>query len=373
MERTAADAITHEAEPHVAADGAGRIARRRLLATGVVVAATAGAASLILPARPSLAAAPRAVAAPGPRKPPIGVVYGGADIGALPIWLADRLGYFRDEGLDVRLTKVPWNAHPSAMTRLNNGDAQFITISMDMLEADFDCCEAATTRGNAVYVAAAVPVPVFSLLGARGVRDMASLRGKRVAAPGEGASAAHFDLGLALGHAALGLGDIRLQNGLPANEVLQQLRSGAVAAAMLPPPMSIRAHQMGFALLANPAAYRRPYPSAWLAADRRWLSAHRPIAVAFLRVFVRGLTAARQMPAAATAALAAATGIGQRALAAATYRECAAYFADPPLPPVPGVQSALAMIARYHPTVAAAARAARPASFVDDSVLRSVL
>jgi ABC-type nitrate/sulfonate/bicarbonate transport system substrate-binding protein len=343
--------------------GSGPVPWRR---RGLLAAALVAAGGAVLARTPAPVAARRAAL-------PLTVLYGGSDLGALPIWLAGRLGYFGAEGLAVRAVRLPWDAVPTPMTRLTLGQAEFVTISMDMLEADLDCCAASSTRADGVYVAAALPVPVFSLLAGRGTRGVADLRGRTVGVAGEAASAAHYDLDVVLRHAGVAPSAVHLRNGLPSQEVFRLMRAGRLAAAMLPPPQSIRALGLGFVALAEAAVYRQPYPSAWLACDRRWAAAHPAVTVRFLRAFMAGLRAVRAEPTAAVAAVAAALGLAQRDLAKASYRACLPFFAARPFPPLQGVRAALEMIAVHHPQVGAAARAADPARFVDDHWLAQAL
>ena len=298
------------------------------------------------------------------------ISYGGTNAGALPLWLAEQLGYFHGEGLRVTLVDAPWNTHP--LTRLDAGTVHFVTISMDLLEWDTSCCTAVGKHANAVYLAAAYAVPVFSVLSANAIPSMAALRGKKIGVPGELASAAHYALQTALAAHGLSLADVTPVNGSDAKTYFQDLQQGTLQAAVLPPPMSIRSAQKGLRVLADCSVYGKPYPSAWFATDRGFAAKHPTTVTKVMRAWLRGLQAAQRSPQQAVTAVSNVGGVGQPHVALATYRAYAPLLLKKPYPPLAGVRAALSFLARNYPNDAATLRSVAPASFVDTSFLRQV-
>jgi NitT/TauT family transport system substrate-binding protein len=333
-----------------------RWSRRGLLAAAAVAAA-GGVAALRAAAPAASAGGPVALTA----------AYGGVNPAAVPLWLADRLGYFRAAGLRVTLQDAPWNTEP--LRGLDAGAFRFVTISMDLLEWDLSCCSARGRRADAVYVAAAVAVPVFDVLGGPEVRTLADLRGRTVGVAGEPASAAHFALRTALARVGLSLREVRVVEGQPSKTYFQRLKAGTLDAAVLPPPMSIRSVELGYHLLADAGRYGVPYPSAWLATDRGFAARQPEVVRRFVRAYVQGLQAMRQRPSEAVAAIGEVGGVGQPAVARATYEAFARYLLPRAEPPLAGVRNALAFLAENYPSEAPLLRRADPRRFVDASFL----
>lgn len=350
-----------------------RLSRRDALLAGCGTAALAAAAGALAGCGTGGAHSGATPAPSGATETTLAVAIGGMNGGALPIWMADHFGYFGAEGLKVAISNAPHGSEP--MGWLNTGKARFITIALDLIIWDLQCCSAAREAGehaDAAYVAAAYDVPVFSVIGAGSIRTMVDLRGKPVFVVGGPESAAHYALRLALQAHGMSTADVRvIAASGSTRDVFQKLKAGQVPATVLPPPMSIRALQQGFHLLADAGTLGKPYPQGWLAVDRRWAAAHRETVVRFLRAYARGLEAAKRNPAAAVQAVGTYGGVGQPEVARLTYRAYAAHFLATPYPPVDAVAAALQQLTLTYPAAAARLRSARPASFIDTQYLQA--
>ena len=139
-----------------------------------------------------------------------------------PFYVADKLGYFRAEGLNV---KYQHGYVSELLPLLLQGKLDFVVG--DPEDAIFARAQGAGVR----YVMAmyqSVPVTVFSLPG-KGIRSAADLRGKVVGIPGTFGSS-YFALGALLDSARLKESDVRLAS--IGFTQLDAVRAGRVDAAV---------------------------------------------------------------------------------------------------------------------------------------------
>lgn len=90
----------------------------------------------------------------------------------LPIYLADRLGYFTDEGLDVTFTTVMGghNVHAAVI----KGDAQFGLTGYEQVLKTFE-----QGKSTKMIMTTTLKHP-WSYMGAKGVRSISDLKGKKI-------------------------------------------------------------------------------------------------------------------------------------------------------------------------------------------------
>ncbi|WP_424951052.1 ABC transporter substrate-binding protein [Deinococcus sp.] len=169
----------------------------------------------------ALLAATSAFAQTTPRTVNIGLGYI-PNVQFTPFYVADRLGYFRAEGLNV---KYQHGYVSELMPLLLQGKLDFVVG--DPEDAVFARAQGADVK----YVMAMyqkVPVTVFSLPG-KNIRDVADLKGKTVGIPGTFGSS-YFALGALLDSARLKESAIRLAS--IGFTQLEAVRSGKVDAAV---------------------------------------------------------------------------------------------------------------------------------------------
>jgi len=90
----------------------------------------------------------------------------------LPIYLAERLGYFRDEGLEVTFTTVMGghNVHAAVI----KGDAQFGLTGYEQVLKTFE-----QGKSTKMIMTTTLKHP-WSYIGAKGIKSIADLKGKKI-------------------------------------------------------------------------------------------------------------------------------------------------------------------------------------------------
>nr|WKF62104.1 Putative aliphatic sulfonates-binding protein [Paraburkholderia busanensis] len=217
---------------------------------------------------------------------------GAAKIVYLPVTLAQRLGYFRDEGLDVEILSEP--AGVDTATELIAGAVQgavgFYDHTIDLQSRGLEV-EAvvvlARSAGLVELASTKVPAPM---------RDMADAHGRRLGVTGFGASTDFLSRYLAQ------------RAGVPANAYTvvplgadngfaDAMKNGAVDAVMVEEPGASRLLAAGTARVmvdmrsveGTRLALGGPYASSCLYAQRKWVAAHPDETRRLVRAMVRSL------------------------------------------------------------------------------------
>jgi len=180
-----------------------------------------------------------------------------------PAFVAEDLGCYREQGLDV--TFEPINNPADAVAFLSSGkiDAYVGSPSAGMFNQ--------VARGADLKLVASLgsvntpgdePAP-SGLFGGKGVTRVEDLRGKRVASLGTVGTATSFLLGTSLAEGGLGLTDVEIVP-LSLPDMTEALRNGGVAAALLVAPYTQKVVEGGFAtaLVDAKAAYGKETTSA---------------------------------------------------------------------------------------------------------------
>ncbi len=188
------------------------------------------------------------LAGPAPAQGPVPVRVGTLKlVGGAPLFWAQERGYFRQEGLDVRM--VYFGAAAPVATATATGDVEVgatgITGTLFNLAAGGGKIWLVADRGQERpgYPLNAVVVPKASY--DAGVRALRDLRGKRVGLTTLG-STFHYQMAKLLERERLTPQDVELVPLRDLSLVVQALRAGQIAAAILSPPWGAVAEEEGW-------------------------------------------------------------------------------------------------------------------------------
>ena len=198
---------------------------------------------------------------------------------ALPYWLAERNGYFKDEGIEPTLEIEP-NGR-KITERLLGGTSQFSLVGPDpvLIEA---------TRGGPLRIQAGiVRSPPLFLIAKSSIKTFADLRGANIGALSltEGSSKLLLKMAKAEGLAAADL-KISAVGGAPARQIM--LKEGKIDAGMQPLPLNLEAEALGFTNLGWAGKYEPEWQFTTVNANGNWASSHPRVATGFLRALLRG-------------------------------------------------------------------------------------
>lgn len=234
-----------------------------------------------------------AVSAVNARADRVLLVIGGAEKQIyLPATLADRLGYFRDEQLDVNLESE--HSGVSAADALLTGAAQGVIGGYDHT-IDLQA-KGKSVVTLVVFTISPGEVQLVSQRKAAEVLSPADLRGRPLGVTGLGSSTAMLTQYLALTHGAKP-NEIKLVPVGSGEKFIEAMRSARVHAGMTTEPTASRMIHSGEARmlvdLRTPEATHKAlgglYPLACLYVRTDWLATHRPQAQKLANALVKAL------------------------------------------------------------------------------------
>jgi NitT/TauT family transport system substrate-binding protein len=224
------------------------------------------------------------VAGPAPRRAgpvsiPVTVVYGAVSTDATYLWIAQDKGIFKKHGLDVTLAHVPTN---QAVQALAGGSVQFATTGPQALEA-------ALAGSDTVYILGPINTFVLSIYGRPPVTDVKGLAGKTIGATNKGAPT---DVAARLVLKRHGLApetDVKFAylKELPA--LVAALSEGIIDAAVISPPHTLRARELGLKELLNVMELRIPFVQHAVATTRSYIRQNPEAVRRFVRAAVEAL------------------------------------------------------------------------------------
>ncbi len=203
---------------------------------------------------------------------PVRIAYLQADIHQLASWVAMEKGFYRDQGLEVKVAGI-FKAGPEEMSAFAAGDLDMgyvgeapATVAVANHAARVQACAQVNTEGSAIVVAANSPI-----------KKVAQLAGKTVAVPGH-STVQDFLLKKALSQAGLAADKVKIIV-LKPPEMIGALRTGQIDAfiAWEPYPAKAQTMKVGRVLIASGRIWK-DHPCCILAVDQRFLQA-RPQAV----------------------------------------------------------------------------------------------
>lgn len=188
---------------------------------------------------------------------------------AIPYWIAERQGYFKDEDIAPTLDIEPNGKRITE--RLLSGATQFSLVGPDAVLID------ATAGGPLRIIAGIVRKPPLFLIAKSSIKTFADLRGANIGALSltEGSSKLLIKMAKAEGIAAAEL-KISAVGGAPARQTL--LKDGKIDAGMQPLPLNL-----GWA-----GKYEPDWQFTTVNANGDWARKNPRIAIGFVRALLRG-------------------------------------------------------------------------------------
>jgi ABC-type nitrate/sulfonate/bicarbonate transport system substrate-binding protein len=194
-------------------------------------------------------AAPATVAAPTPAERPTMTVSQGATVAvSSPLWMAEAINAFADNGVDVTIVMIRADAATAAL--VNKQTDALVTSAGPTLVADLN------GGLDEVYIAAYANGNTASLYAEPSIRNASDLKGKSIATDRPGTPGDYYTR-VALSLLGLQPSDVQWR-ALGAVDVnLSALIAGQVNSAALTPPFKFQAEKAGFNNLVD--TYDTPY------------------------------------------------------------------------------------------------------------------
>jgi ABC-type nitrate/sulfonate/bicarbonate transport system substrate-binding protein len=284
-------------------------------------------------------------------------VYGVIATDPLYLWIAQDKGIFKRNGANIDLTHIPTN---QAVQALVGGKVQFVTAGPQILEANL-------AGADTLYIMSPVNSFVFSLYSKPEIANIKALLGKTIGATNKGTPT---DIA---GHMLL------TQNGLkPDVEVkfaylkeipalVAALQQGVIDAALLAPPSTLTARNLGLKELLNITALKIPFVQHSIGASRSYINANQDTVRRFLRSAVEGLDYLRKNRADAVAIMSKYTKITDPAQLNEALDNYENAWERIPTPSQPAIEAVLA--ASENPK----AKGAKWDQFIDDRFIKEIV
>jgi len=220
----------------------------------------------------------------------------------------------------------------------------------------------ATLNGaDLVYVVAPFSTIFYSLYTRPEIVDASGLKGKTLGITGPGA-ATDTAARMALRNLQLDPSrDVTMTSLQTAQNILAALQTGGIDAGMLSNPTTLQAQALGMRELVNVAHLNQPFPSAWAAASRKYITAHPDTIRRYVKSIVEAIAFELDNPAPTQQVLAKYIQIDDADIARASYEEVLPYLKRNPAPDAQAVRAALDGLSGTMPQAASA----DPASFID--------
>lgn len=197
-----------------------------------------------------------------------------------PLYVADKLGFFKKEGVNVQYVIVgsaAGNAQQLTAGSINIGE----TSSTQVVEA---------IQGGAPikYVVNQVITPPYTLVGQKNISSIKDLKGKTVIIGGSNDITRVF-LDAMLKPNGLSESDLSFTYAGATSNRYAALQSGSVAAAILFPPFDFTALSQGYTNLGSVQKYLPQFPFDGFAANSSWATSHKSVLVDFIKAYLQGV------------------------------------------------------------------------------------
>jgi NitT/TauT family transport system substrate-binding protein len=206
---------------------------------------------------------------------PLSAVVISVSVTIWPALVADKKGYFNDEGLDFDF--INSGASTRSVQQVGAVSAPIGSSSMvDTLRA--------IDKGAKVKVFLnSLAVGTHSLIGAKGIKSVKDLKGKRVMTGGVGDITNLWWIAMAKANGLDPQKDVELLFSGATSARLAALVAGAVDATMLSTPQSFQAVQNGYADLGPVAPFLGEFPMMIWHVNEAWAQGHEKELLAFIR------------------------------------------------------------------------------------------
>ena len=285
----------------------------------------------------------------------------GAGESLLPYVISQRLGFYREEGLDVDTMYIA--SSPIAAKATLAGE---VVISAQNSQVIAD---SGLQGADLVAIGATVNIVPFYVMAGPEINSIADLKGKTVGVSRFGAAT---DFGMRMFLAKHGLTAHRdvafIQiGGMP--EIATALSKKIIAAAPMSYPMVYVAEQSGAKVLANLAKDEIPFVHLTLTTTKRFLKDKRPQVKAFLRAYGKAMHFLYNRQSESLAIFAKYTKIKDQKMLEGSLKYGYEFMEKVPFVKRAGFQVTLDEIARTNPK----AKQAKPEQFFDNSVVQELV
>ncbi|MGZ3286603.1 MAG: ABC transporter substrate-binding protein [Xanthobacteraceae bacterium] len=197
----------------------------------------------------------------------------------LPAWTAEKQGFFKDEGLDVKIEV--YDGSEKIFHDLRAGTHQIAIASIESVIAE------AYKGGTLRIVAGIAKRPPHFIIAQPEIKTLADLKGKTIGVVSmhEGTTFFVADIAKAGGFA---LGDVKVEavGGSPTRARL--LKERKIDMGLQPYPLSYEAEAQGFTNLGAMAKLVPDYQFVSVMVDENWAGKNRRVLVGFLKALRRG-------------------------------------------------------------------------------------
>jgi NitT/TauT family transport system substrate-binding protein len=301
-------------------------------------------------------AAPPASSAAAPAElVPIKVAFSQVAAAFSPLPLAQEQGLFRKYGLDVEVGQLP---KPSDIQALLSGDVQ-ITVDGS---AGID---AIAGGANLVYVAVPLPVYTQGLFGQPGIQKVTDLIGLTVGATSQGGSS-DYALRTLLTKEGVDPVQVNITYLRDDAAILAGVQTGALQAAILTPPNTLRARESGLSEIVNTVPLQLRTINNAIIVRRDYVQEHEDVVLNFLKAYMESIKELKTNPEAGKAIISKFAQLTDPALLDESYKIAAASLMVYPLIRDADVQNVIDLSAT--PEV----KARKPADYYDNSYLQKL-
>ena len=206
---------------------------------------------------------------------PLSAVVISVTVSFWPAIVADKKGYFKDEGLDFDF--INSGSSTRSAQQVAAGSAPIGSSSM------VDTMRAIDKGAGIKVFLNSLAVGTHSLIGQKGITSVKDLKGKRVMTGGVGDITNLWWLAMAKANGLDGQKDVDLLFSGATSARLAALVAGAVDATMLSTPQSFQAVQNGYADLGPVAPFLGEFPMMIWHVNEDWAKAHQKELLAFIR------------------------------------------------------------------------------------------
>ena len=299
--------------------------------------------------------APAAAAA---QNRPVKVAYSAISAGIGGLWLTHEQGIFKKHGLDSSL--VYFRSGTTAAQALLAGEIHFGHLAPGPMMTAW------AQGADFAWIGTTVHKMVFTLVVEPSITRGEALKGKKIGITRIG-SAADLAARAALEHLGLTTKDVALisMGGIP--DALTGLRAGAVQAAILSPPFSTAALDLGYRRLVFIPDLGKEFTFSGIAVRRDYLNANPATAQAFMRALTEGAKIYTEDSRAALRVLKRYAQVDKESILEAGYREYATAISSPPYPSLKGLEAVRESLAETTPVL----RNVDLRKFIDDRFVKA--
>jgi NitT/TauT family transport system substrate-binding protein len=196
-----------------------------------------------------------------------------------PQYVAEDMGWFRQRGLSVDMVSVG-----------SGGAQQLAAGALDLSHSGFPEFIRAANRGAHVKIIINdISVPPYTVYAKPAIKNISDLQGKTISIGGIKDVTLIYIKPL-LASASLSAKDVDFVYAKAAGDRFSALAGGAVDAAILNPPFSFRAAELGFTALGEIRTYLNDFPFTVWAVNTDWALRNKSALLDFGKVYLEGVS-----------------------------------------------------------------------------------